>query len=231
MSAEVKPAGGLYGQVVEAVGREIVDGVLTPGQIVYAEQLCQRFSISRSVVRESVRTLSSMGLLESRPQVGTRVLAIEQWDLLNPQIIRWRMLGPGADAQQKELLELRLGVEPVAARFAAQRMTAEVRAELLAAAGEMNVALAEGNRYAFFVADAEFHRLILEGSGNKSIAQLAGTISAALDGRSGQPSTKLNSAAVELHVSLAEALAAGDEEAAHELATLVLEQTLEESGV
>src|SRR5690625_555429 len=76
---------GLYAQVVDVLGREIVNGDIEPGTIVYADQLCERLGVSRSVIREGVRTLSSMGLVEARPQVGTRVLPPEHWDVLRSE--------------------------------------------------------------------------------------------------------------------------------------------------
>ena len=66
---------GLYGHVVDVLGQAIVDGTMHTGQVVYAEQLCEQLGVSRSVVREGLRALSSMGLIEARPQVGTRVLS------------------------------------------------------------------------------------------------------------------------------------------------------------
>ena len=221
-------AGGLYAQIVETLGQEIVDGRMPAHQIVYAEQLTTRFGISRSVVRESVRTLSSMGLLESRPQVGTKVLPISRWDLLNPQIIKWRGGGPEAKDQQLELLELRLGIEPTAARFAADRMSAESKAELLRYGLLMDAALKTSDAFAFFDADAQFHRLLLEGSHNRLIGKFSETIDAGLLSRSKMPSTELNAAAVELHIQLAKAVAANNSTQAARLATQILEQTLHE---
>jgi DNA-binding FadR family transcriptional regulator len=221
-------AGGLYAHIVETLGQEIVDGRMPADQIVYAEQLTTRFGISRSVVRESVRTLSSMGLLESRPQVGTKVLPISSWDLLNPQIIKWRGAGPEAKDQQLELLELRLGIEPMAARFAAERMTPASSAELLKAAELMHEAMIAGDGYAFFDADSHFHRLLLEGSNNRLIGKFSETIDAGLHTRSTMPSTELNAAAVQLHIDLARAVAANNSAQAVQLATQILEQTLHE---
>src|SRR5690625_341784 len=110
---------GLYAQVVDVLGREIVNGDIEPGTIVYADQLCERLGVSRSVIREGVRTLSSMGLVEARPQVGTRVLPPEHWDLLNPYVVTLRREGPGYVNQMKELLVLRLGIEHATAGLAA----------------------------------------------------------------------------------------------------------------
>lgn len=219
---------GLYAHVVETLGQEIVDGRLAVGELIYAESLSERFGISRSVVRESVRTLSSMGLLEARPQVGTRVLAIENWDLLNPQIIAWRGRGRHAATQQRELLEVRLGVEPVAARLAAERMSDDAAQALLAAALQMRTAQETDDGTLFFDADALFHRLLLEGAGNRVMEQFAGTIGAVLHSRTHLAETRLVKAAVDLHVDLAQALVDRDADRADRLSTQLVAQTLDE---
>jgi DNA-binding FadR family transcriptional regulator len=224
----VRSRGGLYGHVVDTLGQEITAGRLPAHQIVFAEQLSERFGISRSVVRESIRTLSSMGLLEARPQVGTRVLPIEHWDLLNPRIIEWRGLGPDATAQQRELIELRMGVEPLAARFTAARIEDAAAQAIADTVGAMRAALEGKDTFRFFAADSAFHRLLLEGSGNLLLGKFAATIDAGLHVRENLPATQLNLESVELHDELAKAVADRDGDAAAALATRILERTLHE---
>ena len=76
-------SGGLHSYVVNELGGEIAQGKLAPNEIINVNGLCERFGVSRSVVRESLRALESLGLVKARPQVGTRVMALENWDLLN----------------------------------------------------------------------------------------------------------------------------------------------------
>jgi len=222
----LRTAGGLYGHVVETLGNEITGGHMPAQQIIYAAQLTERFGISRSVVRESIRTLSSMGLLEARPQVGTRVLPIERWDLLNPRIIAWRASGPDALVQQRELIELRLGIEPLAARLAAERIDDEVAQELVRCADAMHAAIQERDSFRFFEVDSLFHRLLLTASKNQLITKFFAAIDAGLRVRENLPPSQLNVRATELHVDLARALVARDPAMASQLATRILEQTL-----
>lgn len=222
---------GLYAQVVDVLGREIVNGDIEPGTIVYADQLCDRLGISRSVVREGVRTLSSMGLVEARPQVGTRVLPRENWDLLNPYVVTWRGEGPGYLMQMKELLELRLGIEHVAAGLAAARIDDDAAHEIMQRAKQMEAAYSSGDARHFFDMDSEFHRLLLESSKNQVISQLADTISATLDvrGRDTRPGMHtITEASVQNHIQLAQALLERDAEAAQKKALDLVELTLEE---
>lgn len=222
---------GLYAHVVDQIGQEIIDGDLPVGSIVYADQLCERLGVSRSVVREAIRTLSSMGLVEARPQVGTRVLPPSQWDLLNPHVVKWRSQGPAYVEQMKQLLELRLGIEHVAAGLAATRIEPDRAQAILECAQAMKESFASGDARRFFETDAAFHRLLLEGTQNAVIAQLADTIGATLDvrGRDTRPGMHdITAASVENHIALAEALVRGDAPAAQRLATSLVERTLTE---
>lgn len=222
---------GLYAHVVDVLGQEIIDGVIAPGEIVYADQLCERLGVSRSVVREGIRTLSSMGLVEARPQVGTRVLPQSSWDLLNPYVVKWRGQGPAYAAQMKQLLELRLGIEHAAAGLAAQRITAENATEILQHALVMQQAFLDHDARKFFEMDASFHRLLLEGTDNAVMAQLADTIGATLDARGHDTRPGMHDITAESvanHVRLAEALVARDVESAQRVALALVERTLKE---
>jgi len=222
---------GLYAQVVDVLGREIVNGDIPPGTIVYADQLCDRLGVSRSVIREGVRTLSSMGLVEARPQVGTRVLNRNYRDLLNPYVVRWRSEGAEYLSQMKELLELRLGIEHAAAGLAVDRMSDEETSSILECARVMEEAFHNRDARLFFDRDAEFHRLLLEGTNNAVIAQLADTISATLDARGNDTRPgmlEITGTSVKNHVTLARAIMARDRDKAQRAALNLVDLTLEE---
>lgn len=222
---------GLYAHVVDVLGQEIINGDIPAGGIVFADQLCERLGVSRSVVREGIRTLSSMGLVEARPQVGTRVLPQSHWDLLNPHVVRWRGQGLAYVEQMKQLLELRLGIEHAAAGLAARRLSPENSAAILQRAVAMREAFEAGDARKFFEMDAAFHRLLLEGTQNAVIAQLADTIGATLDAR-GQDTRPgmhdITAESVENHIRLAQALVDGDAAIAQASALTLVERTLHE---
>lgn len=225
---------GLYEHVVDVIGRQIIDGDLEIGAIIYAEQVCEQLDISRSVVREGIRTLSSMGLMESRPQRGTRVLSRDHWNLLHPQIVQWRSEGPDYLQQTHELLELRLGVEHAAARFAALRMNQSARDAVLEAGEGMRQAYKEHDAYRFFQADANLHRLMLEGAGNAMLAQFTDTITASLQirghsaSRSYSEARSLDTQSAERHYTLANALAHRDPDTAQQAVSEIMTATLAE---
>lgn len=220
---------GLYGRVVEVLGQEIIDGTLPVGSLLDAEEVCDRLSVSRSVMREGIRTLGAMGLVEARPQVGTRVLPSNNWNLLSPQVVRWRGQGPGYLEQMQQLLELRLGLEHAAAGLSAERLSSEKASEILDRALEMQEAFEQGNVRKFFEVDADFHRIMLSGTGNAVISQLADTIGTTLDirGHDTRPGmVDLNADAVDMHISLARALVARSIPQAQKLALELVQLTL-----
>jgi DNA-binding GntR family transcriptional regulator len=74
--AAVVPAGGRPASVQDAIRRDIIAGVLTPGARVTEASLAQRYDVSRVPVREALRGLESEGFIDSRPHVGSRVAPI-----------------------------------------------------------------------------------------------------------------------------------------------------------
>lgn len=87
---------GLHGQVLETLGPAITAGEYPPGSVLRTDELAQRFDVSRSVMREAVRVLESMHLVESRRRVGVTVRPKAEWNVYDPQVIRWRLVAPTA---------------------------------------------------------------------------------------------------------------------------------------
>jgi DNA-binding FadR family transcriptional regulator len=138
------PGAGLHANVLDALGQEIVSGTTPVGAVVRIDQLDERFGVSRSVVREAVRVLSSMGLVETRRRLGVRVRPRTQWNVFDPRVIRWRLDGPDREDQLLSLGELRRGFEPVAAELAADRATPD-QCGAMAAAEAMTAIITEAS--------------------------------------------------------------------------------------
>ncbi|WP_166785469.1 FadR/GntR family transcriptional regulator [Cryobacterium cryoconiti] len=220
---------GLHARVLNALGQQIVDGGYAPGDILNLESISEEFTISRSVLRETLRVLQSLGMVEPRQRVGTQVLSRENWDLMHPQTIYWR--GRGADylIQMREMLEMRLGIEPVAARLSARLMTPDQLATVRAAAEAMVEADLAGDGRRFLEADVAFHTLILIGSGNSVMGHFAGTVEALLRTREEEKRftiTEYTPPSAHRHNQLAEALIARDENAAYRWSYATIEATL-----
>jgi len=78
----------LFAQVVENLGVRIVRGDLNPEEALLKEaDLEAEFGVSRSVIREAVKTLAAKGLLESRTRTGIRVLPPVCWNLLDAEVL------------------------------------------------------------------------------------------------------------------------------------------------
>lgn len=221
--------GSLYSHVVDTLGQQIISGTRASGETISPDHVQAEFEVSRSVVRESLRTLASLGLVQARQQVGTKVLAKEHWHLLNPQIIRWRGRGPDYLEQQRELLELRLGIEPVAAELAAERNPETCSYRLLEEANIMREAVLQNDHHTFFKADARFHRELLLGTNNLAIAQHAPAIEAVLDARASdnRPGMRMMFLhSVERHNDLGNAIAKGEKELSRNTAEQIVRLTL-----
>ncbi|WP_410671209.1 FadR/GntR family transcriptional regulator [Amycolatopsis sp. cmx-4-68] len=170
----------LHARIVDELGRLIVEGVLGDGQPLVPEALGRRFSASRTVVREALRVLESKGMVTARPRVGTWTLPPEAWDAIDPDVIAWRVGGPGGRAHLRELLELRLAIEPQAARIAAQHRRPDELSAMVTAYAQMADAVERGDGEAFQEADSRFHAALIRASGNTLIAQLQVPVVAAL---------------------------------------------------
>src|SRR3954465_7261863 len=120
---------GLHGQLVQQLGQMIVSGDLGADRPLVPEEIGQRFEVSRTVVRESLRVLEAKGLVSARPNVGTRIRPVHEWNLLDPDVIEWRgpaphafngrAPGPSRAAQARDLAERRQAFEPLAAHLVA----------------------------------------------------------------------------------------------------------------
>jgi DNA-binding FadR family transcriptional regulator len=209
----------------------IVSGELVEGHADTIEGFVERTGASRSVVRESTRVLSSLGMLSAGRRVGVRVLGRPTWDVLDPLVIHWRLAGPDHDAQVVELRELRRAVEPEAVMAAAKSVALglvppTLIEQLTAAAAVLTTDAAAQDQDVFLRADSEFHQLVLRLSGNALFVRLQTVIDEALQewtlhGRGPLPEAR----DVALHTSVADAIARGDGEAGAAAMREIVERT------
>jgi DNA-binding FadR family transcriptional regulator len=220
----------LHTRVTEDVGRSIVDGTVPAGTVLLSDEIERSQGVSRSVIREAIRVLGSMGLVESVKRVGIRVLPPERWNVYDPTVIRWRLLGPGNGRQLRSLTELRSAVEPMAAELAAVHAAAAVSAELLEVAGLMRTAGQTGDLAQFLELDIRFHRLVLQGSGNEMFAKLDEPIAAVLAGRTdlGLMPDHPHQNTLQLHTDVAVAIQGSKPQKAREAMELIMRRTYAE---
>ncbi|KAK1185675.1 FCD domain-containing protein [Streptomyces sp. NBS 14/10] len=202
---------GLHGQVVDQIGLSLAAEETRAGEVLRLEDVQERYGVSRTVAREAVRVLESKRVVTSRPRVGITVRPMTEWNLYDPQVIRWRLNSPHRGAQLRELAELRAAVEPSAAALAAASGDDETCKALLVHARAMATAAAEADTAGFVAADAAFHRALLSASGNGMFAQLAEVTEELLTARrelSLMPE-RVDEAAVRRHQEVAQAVAEG----------------------
>jgi DNA-binding FadR family transcriptional regulator len=173
------PRGGLHGQIVHAIGRQILSGKIRPGDLLPPQH---GLPASRTVLREAIKVLAAKGLVESRPRTGTRVRPRHAWHLLDPDVMAWQQDGAPRVAFLQKLTEVRMIVEPAAAERAAQRATAPDLQALDEAYRDMVAALGGGaeDYEAFDQADMRFHQTIVRACGNDLLERMSHVVVSAL---------------------------------------------------
>jgi len=174
---------GLHDNVLSALGTGIVSGGMAPGQVITLDGVGSGHGVSRSVAREVIRVLESMGLVASRRRVGITIQPQENWNVFDPRVIRWRLESSDRAAQLISLSELRRGFEPTAAALAAERADPHQCRVMAAAVSDMVVHGRSGDLEAYLLADKLFHQTLLEASGNEMFRALNGVVAEVLTGR------------------------------------------------
>jgi DNA-binding FadR family transcriptional regulator len=217
----------IHAHVVDLLGHRIVSGGYAVGeQLPNEAELADRLEVSRGIVREAVRVLVAKRLVSSRPRLGTVVLERTSWNLLDPDVLRW---GSADDRFLVDLLDLRLLVEPGAARLAAVRAKEAERQRLAAAFDRMSQS-ADGvalDNEEFVAADLEFHLCLLQATGNPLVAHLGDVLAAALQRGMRETSHAPDSVgeSLPLHRAVLDAVVAGQPDRAEEAMRFLIEQT------
>lgn len=221
---------GLHARVLDLLGLAVCAGDLASGSVVRIDQLQARYGVSRSVMREAIRVLASMGLVASRRRVGVQVQPAAKWNLYDPQVIRWRLASPARSAQLRSLTELRTAIEPEAARLAALRAPLAGASELMGLAGKLWAAGQANDAETFLKLDIQFHRLVLSSSGNEMFAKLNTLVEAVLTGRTqyGLMPRHPHNEALQLHVDVASAIQRGSGDEAHAAMLGIMQRAFDE---
>lgn len=168
----------LNGQVAEKLGREIVSGN-TPegGRLPVEAELCERFGVSRPVIREVTKALASKGLIVSKPRVGTVVRDRRHWNLLDPEVLDWLIQALPESRFLDMLFEVRMVIEPAAAALAAVNATEQDIAEIADAYRRMAAARTPKE---LLEPDIRFHQAIMDATHNELMSYIGNTLHSAL---------------------------------------------------
>lgn len=162
----------LHTVVANVLGEEIISGLLPVGDLLPTEaELGARFNVSRTVIREAVKQLTSKGLLRTSSGIGTWVPPAHEWNFLDPVVFSWLRASGNAEAMIGHLFSFRNAIEPAAAAEAARMATPQQLALMKSALDIM--CSPDTDFHAWVSADVEFHTAIYIGSNNVFMASLA----------------------------------------------------------
>jgi DNA-binding GntR family transcriptional regulator len=137
----------LADQVKEQLLEGIFDGTYTPNSRIVETSVAKSLGTSQAPVREALRALEALGLVEILPFRGARVRLLDSADLLEAYVVRST-------------------IEELGARLAVPQMTDEDVEEVVALGEEMHRAAVAGDSRTVAAIDARFHGRIIEMSGN-----------------------------------------------------------------
>ncbi|WP_010204888.1 FadR/GntR family transcriptional regulator [Salinibacterium sp. PAMC 21357] len=231
---------GLHGHVVDVLGRRIMRGQLVSGEIIDQDALLTEFQVSRTVIREAIKVLTTKGLVDARPRLGTFVTERQRWQLLDSDVMTWRSEGTPDALLVLELSEVRQVLEPAAARLAAVRRTPEQCAEIqdamtaLVATFESTEAASRGAAShaaaSHAAADLAFHRAVLAASGNELLARFEVVLEPALHARDELAfENETTSQFLVEHQAVVTAIVAQDADAAQAAMKLLMDQSNRDS--
>src|SRR5215217_1972420 len=174
--------------VINEIGLGIVTGKFPIGSILASDAvMMESYGVSRTVLREALKTLEAKGLVEARPKVGTRVSPASRWSFFDPQVLSWHFYASPDRRFYESLFDIRRALESRAVHLACTRRTADNVRLMKYWLHQMD--LAEGNLEAHGLSGLEIHRAIAESSGNSLLRSVTGivelTLALALKSRTG----------------------------------------------
>lgn len=200
----------VHAQTVEKIASWIMQARFAPGENLPVEQaIGAELGVSRTVVREAIKTLAAKGMVRTGPRTGTRVLPHHHWNMFDALVLDWRLQSAVDDAFVDDLIAFRLVIEPAAAAMAASNASAQARIELMRRYEAMAETVA--GRGDYISADLAFHTQILNATNNQFFQSLAPLISSVLQGsfRLSVRSQDSIEGSLPLHLKAAKAIAAG----------------------
>lgn len=170
-----------HSYVVHEIGLSIIKGEfpinsILPGNL----DLMDKYGVSRTVIREAMKTLSAKGLILPRSKVGTRVQDKANWNLLDYDVLAWHFESGVSEEFLTHLSEMRLSFEPFAAQLAAKNAEpADIKNLFDLAEAMGNVTDTRTQRASL---DVKFHLALLDASKNPIMHSVGSMIEAALAG-------------------------------------------------
>ncbi|MBS3847588.1 FadR/GntR family transcriptional regulator [Devosia sp. J2-20] len=161
--------------VINEIGHGIVTGQFPVGSVLASDAvMMETYGVSRTVLREALKTLEAKGMVEARPKVGTRVTPSNRWSFFDPQVLSWHFYAKPDARFFESLFDVRSALEARAVRLAAERRTAEHVRLMKYWLHQME--LADGNLEALGLSSLEIHRAVAESAGNALLRSVTGIV-------------------------------------------------------
>jgi GntR family transcriptional regulator, galactonate operon transcriptional repressor len=164
--------------VLDRLGRDIVAGLYEPGTPLDPAAVESELDVSRSVVREALRVLDTLGMVRAWPKRGTFVRPRSDWNWLHPLVLSWSQDQHRDVEFLQAVAQMREIVEPNVAAIAATQRTEAEALELADALRSMERADWDIER--FIDADVRFHHVLLWATHNELLAQIGSVIESAI---------------------------------------------------
>lgn len=195
--------------MLDTLGKAIVTGHYEARPFPTEAEIAKVHGVSRSVTREAVKMLTAKGLVSARPRQGTVVQPQSQWNLFDPDVLRWMLERQFSVDLLRQFNQLRVAIEPEATALAAVFHKKSDLAEIRLGLRRMEAA--ERGQDDALDADIAFHVAVLRASQNPFYAQFQTVVATAL--RTSIRFTnriKGRSANIPDHAAVADAIAARD---------------------
>ena len=221
---------GVHGQTVAAIARRVLSGELAEGATLDLVALQAELDVSLTALRESLKVLAAKGLVDARQKRGTFVRPRADWNLLDPDVLRWQFSAQADVSLLRSLHEVRTIVEPAAVRLAAERHTEEDLARLDDALAAMSVA---ADPQSAVDADLAFHRALLDATHNELLTRMQTVLESALAARDQlvHGTSKHSDDPVPSHRAVLDGVRARDEDAAEAAMRSLLEKAISDEGL
>jgi GntR family galactonate operon transcriptional repressor len=214
----------LHDHIVDALGVRIIRGDFGEGAVLPNEAtLAAELGVSRNALREAIKVLVSKGLVEVRQKTGTKVLAREEWKLLDREVLGWVTQSGQELHHAMGLVEFRLIFEPKASYLAAIRASEDELKAILSACEDLEACIGKPLDVMSEI-DLRFHRAILRASHNDVLINLGSLVALLMKIQvvtTSQDQAELE-VGVQQHRDLANAIVKGDAMAAERASQLLV---------
>jgi len=206
-----------HAEVVDQLGRDIVQGKIPVGHVLPGDaELSARFQVSRTVLREAIKTLSAKGLVAARTRVGTSVCERSRWNLFDSDVLSWHLEAGFSTEFFEDISEVRLAIEPFVAAVASERASKADIEKLRRLAAEMG--RVDHTPETLATADLNFHLALAATTQNPFLNSIGAVIETAMLAALRVSSSEKVAERVETiranHMKIVDAIAAGDSQAA-----------------